>query len=842
MIDRDTARQEIRDNWESILKGITHPAQQNVNRRQSYVCPICGHGSHGDGLTINPRSKKPGTLKCFGCGFSGDIIALLQKLNNCDFTTALQTAANELGIIIDDHDHVGGAQRPVKRKRKETVTAKAEPEQTATQADYSEYFRVCRDRLTDPAAVAYLEARGISYKTAYSCWIGYDPQADPAKAPGAIGDERRPHPTPRIIIPTSKGHFVARSIDPKTPKQFQKLNPKNSSPGIFNSRALAEHEQVFVVEGAFDALSIIEAGAAAVATNSKNNGQALLDLLSNHSLRAHSFIVCPDNDPNPTTNADTQRQASELCRQIEKAGFDCIVFNVSGNYHDANDALKNDRAGFEQRIEEARHTVEQKPLEPGDFSDLGQAEIFCREYGDKVKFSKATGFLVYNGQVWNESDLDAQRLAQELTARQLDEARKRLRDAQDAVIAAREAGDEAQEKTAKAEAAQAKAYHSYVLKRRGSFAIAATLKESAPTLQVAVESLDQDPFLLNTPGGTMDLRTGEMRPHRAEDYCTRITGCSPSSENAELWEQFLEEITCGDKDLQSYLQLCAGMIAIGAVKTEKLLIAWGQGGNGKSTLFNLWGKVLGTYSGSLPSESLIVRRNQNRDFAIAELRGKRFIVAAELSEGARLSTDAVKKLCSTDSIAAEKKHKDPFSFTPSHSIVLYTNILPEVRSTDKGTWDRLAVVPFNARFRNAETEVKDYAGYLFDHAGGAVLNWIIQGAVRFIASGYKLPEPDAVRETISKYRDDSDWLQLFLLDQTEKRADYTVSASNLYARYTDYCGEVGEARHSQKDFKAAMEQAGFKQKRNSQGLVYCGLHLVEWQSTERTKTPFDYSA
>lgn len=224
------------------------------------------------------------------------------------------------------------------------------------------------------------------------------------------------------------------------------------------------------------------------------------------------------------------------------------------------------------------------------------------------------------------------------------------------------------------------------------------------------------------------------------------------------------------------------------------------------------------------------------------MRGKRFIVAAELSEGARLSTDAVKRLCSTDVIAAEKKHKDPFSFIPSHSIVLYTNILPEVRSTDKGTWDRLAVVPFNARFRNAETEIKDYAGYLFDHAGGAVLNWIIQGAVRFIASGYKLPEPDAVRETISKYRDDSDWLQLFLLDQTEKRADYTTSASGLYSRYTDYCIEVGEARHSQKDFKAAMEQAGFKQKRNSQGLVYCGLRLVEWQSTERTKTPFDYSA
>ena len=111
MIDRDRARQEIRDNWESILKGITHPAQQKVNGRQSYVCPICGHGSHGDGLTINPRSKKPGTLKCFGCGFSGDIIALIQKVDNCDFNTALSIAADELGMILGNtDDHAGGAQ------------------------------------------------------------------------------------------------------------------------------------------------------------------------------------------------------------------------------------------------------------------------------------------------------------------------------------------------------------------------------------------------------------------------------------------------------------------------------------------------------------------------------------------------------------------------------------------------------------------------------------------------------------------------------------------------------------------------------------------------------------
>ncbi len=837
MIDRDRARQEIRDNWESILKGITHPAQQKVNGRQSYVCPICGHGSHGDGLTINPRSKKPGTLKCFGCGFSGDIIALIQKVDNCDFNTALSIAADELGMILGNtDDHAGGAQRPVRKKAAQVPTDRPKAEQGTPSADYSEYYKVCRDRLTDPKAISYLQARGISFETAYSCWIGYDPQSDPAKAPGAIGDERRPHPTPRIIIPTSKAHYVARSVEPETPKRYQKLNAKNSSPGIFNSRALAEHDLIFVAEGCFDALSFCEVGAAAVATNSKNNGQALLDTIRNHSLSAKSFIICPDNDADPRTNADTQRQAQELCEQLRAAGHRAIVYNVAGNYHDANDALIADRAGFIQRIEAAIQAV--KPLEPSDYSDIGQSTVFVKQYGDKVRYSKATGFLVFNGQFWEENDLSAQALAQELTARQLDEARQRLRQAQDAVTAAREAGNEAEEKTAKAEAAQAKAYHSYVLKRRGSFSISATLKESTPTLQIAVERLDADPFLLNTPGGTVNLKTGEMRPHRATDYCTKITGCSPNNENAEMWEQFLDSVTCGDKDLQRYLQDIAGMCAIGKVYSETLIIAWGTGGNGKSTTFNLLARVFGSYSVSIPSDSLIIKRSQNKDYALANLRGKRFALAAELQEGQKLSTAVVKKLCSTDKVLAERKFKDPFEFEPSHSLILFTNFLPEISTNDAGTWDRIQALPFQARFRNTTNEIKDMTSYLFDNAGGAVLSWIIEGARRFIENGYKLRAPQAVIETTGRYKSDSDWLMNFIQECCEVRGNYETGAADLYAKYTDFSVQIGEPRHSQREFKAAMEQAGYKAKHTKYGTVYCGLRLNEWQAAGGSDNPF----
>lgn len=371
-MDRDTARQEIRDSWETILQGITHRAQENVNGRASYVCPICGHGSHGDGLTINPRSKAPGALKCFGCGFSGDIIDLLQKVNGSDFNTALQTAAAELGITIDqyrsdpaadftDYDRAGGAQSADKGKGKGNTTGGAKAPQELAGTDYRAYYRECRDRLTDPDALLYLEARGISYATAFNCWIGYDPQADPAGAPGAMGEAYRAHPCPRIIIPTSKAQYVGRSIDPETPEKFKKLNSKGGKAGVFNAQALAEPGRVFVTEGVFDALSFMETGAAAVALNSKNNGQLLIDLLQTEGIKAQAFIICPDNDANPATNEATQRQAQELCDKVRAAGYPCIVYNVAGQDHDANDALVRDRAGFAQRVQEALEAAENAP-------------------------------------------------------------------------------------------------------------------------------------------------------------------------------------------------------------------------------------------------------------------------------------------------------------------------------------------------------------------------------------------------------------------------------------------------------------------------------------------------
>lgn len=296
---------------------------------------------------------------------------------------------------------------------------------------------------------------------------------------------------------------------------------------------------------------------------------------------------------------------------------------------------------------------------PGDFTDVGQARVLARVYGNLLRFTTATNYLVYDGKVWNESSVKAHELAQQLTEQQLAEAREQLAAAQKAEDEAAVSGDEDAKRDAHLAIVNAKGYRSYVLACRKTSKIAAALKEAQPMLAIKVDELDADPFLLNTPDGTVNLKTGELKPHDAYDLCTKITTVSPGNKGAELFADFLNVITCGDKELENHLQVIAGMAAIGKVFSELLIIAYGGGCNGKSTFFNLIARAMGNYSGGLSAEFLTINNRQNKKPEFAELRGKRLVIAGELEEGMRLDTAVVKKLCSTDPIRAEKKYKDP---------------------------------------------------------------------------------------------------------------------------------------------------------------------------------------
>lgn len=479
-------------------------------------------------------------------------------------------------------------------------------------------------------------------------------------------------------------------------------------------------------------------------------------------------------------------------------------------------------------------------LKPSDYSDVGQAMVLAREYEDRLCYTPSTDFLVYNGSFWEESKPKAQAIAQELTARQLEEADTEIKKATDEMMkdGAWELLASMGPKKAAAifNSAQARSfqkyenattYRNYAIKRRDSKYITAALKETHPMVEIDQRQLDADEFMLNTPSATYDLRIGlaSARGHAAADLITKQTSVDPSDGDVSLWLDALELFFCGDRDLIRYVQEIAGLSAIGKVCVEGLIIAYGEGRNGKSTFWNTLARVLGTYSGNMSADTLTVGCKRNVKPELAEVKGKRLIIAAELEEGMRLNTSNVKQLCSTDEIYAEKKYKDPFSFVPSHTLVLYTNHLPKVGAIDAGTWRRLIVIPFNAKIEGS-SDIKNYADYLYEKAGGAILKWIMDGAKRVIERKYDIVKPAVVEEAIRKYKENNDWLTHFLDDCCELGIEFSEKSGDVYNAYRSYCLQVGEYVRSTTDFYVALESAGgFDRRRTSKANVIVGLKL-----------------
>ena len=372
----------------------------------------------------------------------------------------------------------------------------------------------------------------------------------------------------------------------------------------------------------------------------------------------------------------------------------------------------------------------------------------------------------------------------------------------------------------------AEKYLAFTLKRRDYKYIASALNVSKSMLSVKVSDLDRNPNLLNTPYGTYNLELGMAgaQPHDPADLITKMTECSPGDKGMDIWLEALDTFFCGDAELIEYIQKVIGLAAIGKVYEEFIIIAYGDGANGKSTFWNTVARVFGTYAGKISSDILTMGSKVNAQPEMAELKGKRLVIASELQEGVRLNTAMVKQLCSTDSIIACKKYKDPFHFSPGHQVVLYSNHLARVGANDDGIWRRLKVIPFNAKIKG-NSDIKNYADYLYENAGPAILKWVIEGAEKVSKCGHKIDDPKCVRDAVEAYREDNDWLGHFISDCCEKDDSYEEKSGELYQQYRAYALQNGEYTRSTTDFYSAIEKAGYVRYKTKSGMKVKGLQL-----------------
>lgn len=378
-------------------------------------------------------------------------------------------------------------------------------------------------------------------------------------------------------------------------------------------------------------------------------------------------------------------------------------------------------------------------------------------------------------------------------------------------------------KTADKGKKEAKAYLAHAQRLRGARQLKNMLELSKPSLVIRADKLDGNPMEMNTPEGIVDLTNGRLHPHERAAYCSQITEVAPGAAGAEMWSAFLQTVTCDDGSVQGFLQLVAGMALIGTVYHEGIVIAYGGGRNGKSTFFNALAQVLGDYAGSIDIWTLTTDR-ANKGASLATLRGKRLVIAGELEEHQRLSVATLKQVVSTDRLTIEEQYKSTETVRQTHTLILFTNHLPRVGSTDSGTWRRLIVVPFNATIPPS-IGVQNYADTLATEAGSAILAWAIEGAMNFVRNGFKLDIPDVIEEATEEYRQREDWLSNFIGERCTKDETARTGARALYLEYKAWAQDAGEYIRRENDFSAAMLTAGYRKVKIKGKPFYYGLAI-----------------
>ena len=373
-MNRDQALQELKGRYAEYLR----PAK----KKGTYICPLCGNGqgSDGDGITV-----KPGTthLKCFKCGFGGDIVDLYQAEHGGDTKDALAALYDLMGIRVDD-DYTPAPRR--------STAAEDFSAQTSEERDFTEYFKTARANLL--GAREYLSFRGLSMETASKYWLGYDDKwMSPTAKERAEREGRRLPPTsPRLIIPTSSHSYLARDtrsdLDERA-KKYAKM--KEGGVELFNSKALYNDDErpVFIVEGEIDALSLIEVGAEAVGLGMARNYHKLLELLTKKPTRS-TLILCLDDDKGKEHNTGAEAQA-ELRAGLDRLNVSYILGqSILMGHNDPNEALVQDRAGFAAAVAEAEHQTAARPDNVADYLTrimAGELEKFKQGAKRKTGFA-----------------------------------------------------------------------------------------------------------------------------------------------------------------------------------------------------------------------------------------------------------------------------------------------------------------------------------------------------------------------------------------------------------------------------------------------------------------------
>ena len=325
------------------------------------------------------------------------------------------------------------------------------------------------------------------------------------------------------------------------------------------------------------------------------------------------------------------------------------------------------------------------------------------------------------------------------------------------------------------------------LRNKVTVAAVESLAQSNTASAARAELFDADLRLLGTPGGTVDLRTGQVRAARRENYITRLTAVGPAVGQPVRWLAFLEEIFQGDRELIAFMQRAAGYSLTGLTTEHKFLFCEGGGRNGKGTFLETLFYILGDYGRRIAASALLKSKVERHPTDLAGLRGARFVVGSELPRGVSWDEAAIKDMTGGDVLTARHMRQDFFDFRPQFTLWIAGNTQPSFKGVDEALRSRVVLVPFNVTIP-AERRDQELPMKLREEAG-RILTWAIEGAVEWHRRG--LDVPASVAAVSKEYMDAEDTLGQFLADETEAEPLGFVGSTELYQRFCQWAQARG---------------------------------------------------
>ncbi|MDG9706260.1 phage/plasmid primase, P4 family [Streptomyces sp. DH37] len=440
---------------------------------------------------------------------------------------------------------------------------------------------------------------------------------------------------------------------------------------------------------------------------------------------------------------------------------------------------------------------------------LHMAERFVAEHAEELRHVHGIGWHHWDGARWK---LDEERIDVEAA---IATTKRALRDVLDSPPGKER--DALYADVRKAESASGV---------EGMLKLAGAMKPiSAPA-----RALDADPFLFNTPAGTVDLHEGTIKENDRDDLITKVAGGGIAEEGNQEWEAFLKRIL-PDEDVRSFVQRLFGYAMLGKQTEHVMPIFTGTGANGKGTLRDALMAAFGDYAIEVDPALLMESKHERHGAFKMRLRGARLAFCSETEKGRKFAEATMKRLVGGDPIEANYMHKNPITFDPSHTLVMLTNHLPAVSGDDPAVWRRILVVPFDVVIPPEERD-----GQLPERlklATSAVLAWAYQGWLDYQQQG--LNPPEAVRVKTQEYRDESDTLGRFLGERTIANPHGHVRSGELFTAWSDWChksGIKGEEVGTAVSFAASMKARGYEKKQRNIGAVWLGLMLTGGEEDE----------